>query len=316
MLSRFGLENEYVLLVDGFDEPLGRTRATLRTDLARADFLLNVMGFLDDPWLRDEARCRVFLDIDPGFPQMWAACGHADVVTDHEVYLTVGTNIGAESCTVPTLDQTWHTTLPPVVLDAWPVHPGPGGAVTSVATWRGPFDSVDYGGVRYGLRAHQFRGFAEVVTRSRWPMELALDIDREDHADREMLIAAGWTLVDPAVVAGTPSAFRRYVQESSAEFQVAKGMYVQSVGGWISDRSACYLASGRPVVAQDTGVSTHLPVGDGFVVFDDVVGARTALDDVSTRYSHHREAARSLAEDYFNSDRVLTRLVESVMEVA
>jgi uncharacterized cupin superfamily protein len=147
-------------------------------------------------------------------------------------------------------------------------------------------------------------------------MELALDIDPEDQADRAMLVAAGWSLVDPAVVAATPSAFRCYVQGSSAEFLVAKGMYVQSAGGWVSDRSACYLASGRPVVAQDTGFAAHLPVGDGLVVFEDAPGARAGLDDVLTRYAHHAEAARSLAEGHFDSNRVLAQLVDSVLEMA
>jgi hypothetical protein len=316
VLAAFGLAEDYVLLVDGDDEPLGRSRSALVSDLARADFLLNVMGFLDDPALRDEARCRAFLDIDPGFPQMWAASGLADVTADHDVHLTVGTGVGTDGCSVPTLGVRWRTTLPPVVLDQWPVSLAPGRAVTSVVTWRGPFDPVEHDGTRYGLRAHQFRGLAGVATGSPWPLELALDIDPEDHADRAMLVAAGWDLVDPAAVAATPSDFRRYVRGSTAEFLVAKGMYVQTGGGWVSDRSACYLASGRPVVAQDTGLAAHLPVGDGLVVFDDVAGARSCLDDVHHRYAHHAAAARSLAEDHFDSDRVLSRLVDSVLEPA
>ena len=316
VLAPFGLAEDYVLLVDGDDEPLGRSRSDLVSDLTSADFLLDVMGFLDDPELRDAARCRAFLDIDPGFPQMWTATGLADVTADHDVHLTVGSGVGSDGCSVPTLGVHWRATLPPVVLDQWPVSFAPGRAVTSVVTWRGPFDPVDYDGTRYGLRAHQFRGLAEVATGSPRPLELALDIDPEDHADRAMLVAAGWDLVDPAAVAATPSDFRCYVRGSTAEFLVAKGMYVQTRGGWVSDRSACYLASGRPVVAQDTGLAAHLPVGDGLVVFDDVAGARSCLDDVHQRYAHHAAAARSLVEDHFDSDRVLSRLIDSVLEPA
>jgi hypothetical protein len=314
VLQAFGLEDDYVLLVDGVEEPVGRTRAALAADLDAAEFLLDVMGFLDDRRLRDNTRCRVFLDIDPGFPQMWAADGLADVISGHDVYLTIGTNLGSEGCAVPTLGRTWRPTLPPVVLDEWPVRRERGRAVTSVVTWRGPFAPVEHDGVRYGLRAHQFRRFAGVASATNWPMELALDIDPEDDADRSMLTGAGWTVVDPRFVAASPSGFRRYVQESTAEFLVAKGMYVQSAGGWVSDRSACYLASGRPVVAQDTGLGAAISVGDGLVVFNDVTEATALLEEVLARYTHHSAAARALAEDHFDSDRVLSELIDSVLD--
>ena len=144
VLAPFGLAEDYVLLVDGDDEPLGRSRSDLVSDLTSADVLLDVMGFLDDPELRDAARCRAFLDIDPGFPQMWTATGLADVTADHDVHLTVGSGVGSGGCSVPTLGVHWRATLPPVVLDQWPMSLAPGRAVTSVVTWRGPFDPVDY----------------------------------------------------------------------------------------------------------------------------------------------------------------------------
>lgn len=316
VLAPFLLDRDYFLLVDGEADPVGHTRSDLRQRVRDADFVLNVMGFLDDEDLLGAARRLAFLDIDPGFPQMWAELGQADVVSGHDVHLSVGANVGRDGCGIPTLGLAWRPTLPPVVLDCWPRADGPGRAVTSVATWRGPFGPVERGGERFGLRVHEFRRFADVALDPPQPMELALDIDDGDGADRDRLERCGWRLVDPVSVAGDPDAYRRYVQDSSAELQVAKGMYVQTRSGWFSDRSACYLASGRPVVAQDTGLGGHLPLGDGLLVFDTAEEARSGLEDVVGRPAHHAAAARAIAEDVLDSDRVLSGLVDAVMEAA
>jgi len=316
VLEPFGLADSYCLLVDGRPEPIGRSRSELRAELRDADFLLNVMGFLDDPELRGQARRRAFLDIDPGFPQMWADAGLADVLADHDTYLSVGTNIGGADCRIPTLDRPWRATLPPVVLDHWPAQGGVGRAITTVASWRGPFDPVEYHGTRFGLRAHEFRPLAGVAGTTAWPVELALDMDPADAVDRASLVAGGWTLVDPAIAAGTPENYRRYVQASTAEFMVAKGMYVHTASGWFSDRSGCYLASGRPVIAQDTGIGAGLPTGDGLVLFTNADEARAGVADVLERYRHHAEAARALAEDHLDSDTVIADLIDSVLQPA
>jgi hypothetical protein len=321
VLEHFGLADCYCLLVDrepgGRDrEPVGRSRAALRAELRRADFLLNVMGFLDDAELRGDVRRCAFLDIDPGFPQMWADLGLADVLAGHDAYLTVGTNIGREGCRIPCVGRAWQATLPPIVLEHWPRQRGRGRAITTVAAWRGPFAPVEHGGTRYGLRAHELRPLAGMAETIPWPVEIALDIDAADAADRARLLAGGWRLADPVAVAGTPDDYRRYVQASTAELMVAKGMYVHTASGWFSDRSASYLASGRPVVAQDTGIGAHLPTGDGLVLFRSEAEARAGLADMLARYRHHGDAARALAEDHLDSDKVLAALVDSVLEPA
>ena len=321
VLERFGLADRYFLLVDAApgappSEPVGRSRAELRRELRECDFLLNVMGFLDDAELRGDARRSAFLDIDPGFPQMWADLGLADIVAGHDAFLTVGTNVGQPGCGVPSLRRLWRATLPPVVMEHWPVQRDAGRAITTVATWRGPFDPIEHGGTRYGLRAHELRPLAATPATIAWPVEIALDIDAADAPDRERLVAGGWQVVDPVAVAGTPESYRSYVQSSTAELTVAKGMYVQTASGWFSDRSACYLASGRPVVAQDTGIGAHLPSGDGLVLFRSEAEARAGLVDVLARYRHHAAAARALAEEYLDSDMVLSALVDSVLEPA
>ena len=139
--------------------------------------------------------------------------------------------------------------------------------------------------------------------------ELALDIHPDESADIALLQGGGWSLVDPVRVAGTPRAYRSYVQQSRAELCVAKNMYVETRGGWISDRSACYLASGKPVLAQDTGFSGTLPTGEGLLAFETEEQAVAGIEEVEGDYERHSTAARELAEEYFDSDRILGDLL-------
>ncbi len=316
VLGRFELHDRYGLLIDGESESLGWSRSALRRELRTADFLLNVMGFLNDDELLSQARCRAFLDIDPGFPQMWAELGLADVLDGHDVYLSLGSNVGRPGCTIPTRGLTWLPILPPVVLEHWPTQFAPGRTVTTVATWRGLFDAVEYRGRRYGLRVHEFRDLVEIASGAPSSIELALDIEEADRGDRDRLLERGWQLADPGSVAATPEDYRSYVQGSMAELMVAKGMYVRTKSGWFSDRSGCYLSSGRPVVAQDTGLPDPLAAGDGLLLFTTVEQAQAALADVLARYEHHSAAARALAEDHLDSDKVLTTLANSVLRSA
>lgn len=281
--------------------------------LASADFVLNVMGFLTDPELLAAARRRVFLDTDPGFPQMWRELGLADVFAGHDVHVTIGERIGEPDCAVPDAGIRWLTTPQPVVLDEWPRWPsGDGSRFTSVASWRGAYGPIDYAGHTYGLRVHQFRRFADVPRRAGGEFELALDIHLADAADAERLRGGGWKLVKPAAVASTVGGYRRYLQGSDAELMVAKGMYVDSRSGWISERSLCYLASGRPVLAQDTGFTDLYRVGEGLLAFSTVEQALAGIEAIRADPVRHGAAARAIAEEHFGSDRVLGRLIELV----
>ena len=141
--------------------------------------------------------------------------------------------------------------------------------------------------------------------------ELALDIDPADEEDRRALEENGWRLVDPRAVAGDPSSYRRYIQGSMAEICVAKNMYVETKSGWFSDRSICYLASGKPVLHQDTGLKHLYPTGEGLIVFSTLDEAAAGVGD-SGEYDRHSKAAREIAEEYFDSDKVLTRLLENL----
>jgi hypothetical protein len=148
--------------------------------------------------------------------------------------------------------------------------------------------------------------------RTRASFELALDIDPADERDRALLLDDGWALAAPRDVAADARSYRSYVQDSRAELMIAKGMYVQARSGWFSDRSACYLASGRPVLAQDTGLRDHYPVGTGLLTFSTLEEAVASVELLDRSYDVHAAAARSLAETYFDSDRVLGRLLSEI----
>lgn len=308
--SWLGLDGSSALLLDD-GSSCGIERPRLRELVAAAPFVLDVMGFLADPELCEAARMLVFLDVDPGFTQVWQESGEADLFSRHDRLVTVGANIGSAECPIPTCGREWITIRPPVVLSRWPASPPTADSFRSVATWRGPYDPVWYQDRRLGLRVHEFRKFADLPTQVPCPFELALDIDEADAKDAEALREKGWTLLDPAAVASTLPSYAEFVRSSGAEISIAKNIYVDTAGGWFSDRSACFLASGRPVLAQDTGWSDKLH-SDGLVPFatpaEAVEGARRIQEDFRGR----GEAARSLAEDVFDSGKVLGGLLAEI----
>jgi len=290
----------------------GLPRDEVARRLDDCELLLNVMGYLDDEELRALPRRRAFLDIDPGFTQMWQALGLAEMVADHDVFVTVGENIGKDGCTIPTCGVEWLTTRPPVLLAQWPWSTAEAESITGIGSWRGPYGPVRYGDVEYGLRVHEFRKFAGLPGRlGSATVEYALDVDPVETGDIELLAGGGWRLVEPRSVAGTPAEYRDFVQRSKAELMIAKGMYVKSRSGWFSDRSACYLASGRPVIAQDTGRADVYPAG--LLTFTTADEAIDSIERMLGDYPRHRRAAHEIAEAEFDSDRVLGRLIDRVL---
>ena len=311
VMDRFGLAGSFAVACDGGAEYLGLPKPEVLERVRRSAFLLNVMGFLDDDVAAAAPR-RVFLDIDPGFPQMWRELGQADLFRGHDDFVTIGLNVGREGCVVPTCGLDWVTTVQPVVLEHWPVQaPNPSGPVTSVCTWRGDWGSVEFGGRTYGLRVHEFRKFAPLPRLA--PLarfELAVDIHPDEAKDIALLDDNGWNPIDPTAAAENPESYARFIARSSAEFMVAKNLYVDTRGGWFSDRSICYLASGRPVLAQDTGFRAVLPAGEGLLTFSTPDEARAGVEEIFGDYNRHARAARSVAEEYFDSDKVLGRLLQ------
>jgi hypothetical protein len=309
VMERMDLTGRFALLGREGKVIVGLSRPDLLGEVRKSALLLNVMGFLTDSEVLGAAPFRVFFDIDPGFPQMWRQQGLADVLAGHEAFVTIGENIGQPDCSIPTCGLDWITTPQPVVLADWPVAVKGGEAFTSVVSWRGPFGPLSHDGRRHGLRVHEFRHFLDLPRRAKATFELALDIDPADEQDRIALIEHGWRLVNPLVAAGAPWSYQDYIRASRAEFLVAKNMYVETKSGWISDRSLCYLASGKPVLTQDTGLASRYATGEGLLTFRTVDEAAEGVGRIVHDYANHADAARRTAEEHFDSDKVLTRLL-------
>jgi hypothetical protein len=198
------------------------------------------------------------------------------------------------------------------VMERWPpadrtIHQ----ALTTVGNWRG-YGSVEKDGVHYGQKAHSLRNFMSLPTKTDATFLLALAIHPGEERDIEALRANGWRLADAAVVARTPALYEEFVRGSWAEFGIAKSGYVVSRCGWFSDRSACYLASARPVIAQETGFSRFVPTGEGLFSFETSEDVLAAVEELQRDYARHAGAARALAEEWLDSDKVLARLLEKV----
>jgi hypothetical protein len=311
VMARFGLDGRWALLPAGGGEPIGMSRAELRDAARGTELLLSVSGMLTDPDVLDAVPVRAYLDLDPAFVQLWHDAEGVDMRFDaHTHFVSVADAIGLPGSPIPDCGREWLPTLPPVVLEEWPLAERlERRALTSVGHWRS-YGSIHHGGVHYGQKAHSLRPLIDLPERTHVPFELALGIHPDEVEDLEALREHGWRLLDPQDVAGTPDAYRRFVQGSWAEFGLAKLGYAVSGSGWFSDRSACYLASGRPVIAQGTGFERRLPTGAGlfsFTTADDVLAAITACEE---DYERHGGAARELACERLDSDRVLGSLLE------
>ncbi|HEY6320005.1 MAG TPA: hypothetical protein VJA16_00420 [Thermoanaerobaculia bacterium] len=313
VMAGFGLAESSALLLAGTQHTVGLSYPQLREAAGRADVLINISGMLTDEALIERIPARVYLDLDPAFNQLWQAVEGIDMrFAGHTHFVTVGLAIGQPDCRVPTCGLEWITTLQPAVLAQWPVATCVEyQALTTIANWRG-YGSIRHEGVLYGQKAHSLRPFMALPTLAAERFMLALAIHPREVRDLAALNENGWCLLNPAEVTQTPERYRRFIQGSKAEFGIAKSGYVAARCGWFSDRSVCYLASGRPVLAQETGFSRFLPVGAGLFAFattDDLIAGIEAL---RRDYAGQARAARTLAEEYFDSDKVLSRLLEEV----
>ena len=183
--------------------------------------------------------------------------------------------------------------------------------LTTIANWRG-YGSIDHEGVFYGQKAHSLREYMELPKLTDERFMLALAIHPGETSDLAALADNNWQILDPSQVAATPANYRQFVQGSKAEFGIAKSGYVASRCGWFSDRSVCYLASGRPVIAQDTGFSDFLPTGSGLFAFNNTDEVLNSVNAINADYSTHSRAARDLANELFDSKKVLTKLLRGV----
>jgi hypothetical protein len=313
-MARFGLSQSSALIYCNGEEVHGLQLDQLAALAQKARLLFNISGHLDLTAIKEQIGCKVYYDDDPGFTQFWHADHNpAARLWDHDFYFTLGQNIGKADCPIPTGDLDWRHTRPPVVLDQWPTAEQEAlDRFTTVASWRGAYGPVQFNGKTYGLKVHEFRKIIDLPQRSGLKFEIALQIHPADKKDLDALLAYGWQVSDPLKAADSPDAFRRFVQTSGAEFSVAQGVYVDTRSGWVSDRTVRYLASGKPALVQETGISQNYPVGEGLLVFRDINEAIEGANRIARDYKTHCRAARRIAEEYFASDKVIRELAAEV----
>ena len=279
--------------------------------ISSADILLNLS--CSNPirsWFSKVPK-RVLVDTDPVFTQIRNLTDplRYQLCSQHNVFFTFGENYGKECCKIPIDGFPWQPTRQPVVLNAWPVTGGNiNGNCTTVMKWDS-YAGRTFKGKYYGMKSDSFTPFMDLPSKTQEKLELSIS---DSEAAVEKLSNNGWILSNPVEVSNDPWAYRKYIQFSKAEFGLAKEAYVVTNSGWFRERSAAYLASGKPVVVQDTGFSSFLPTGIGLFVFSSPEEAVAVFAEVNRAYEYHCKQARALIEEHFESGKVLNSLLSNI----
>lgn len=319
-MARFGFDGRCIPVVChsakaevdlGTADLCGWSPQALDRLIRSADSLWNLAGQIQGPLLNRFTH-RVFVDVDPGHLQVSALTWDLGL-DQHDAFLTVGANLHAPSCGVPTLGLRWNSFLPFVHIPSWRAlpDPGPSAPFTSITHWT-------WAELRHDARVlsiskrDAYLSHVALPMLARRPFELAAGLAADDPTDdRERLTAHGWRVANPWKVASSPERYRRYIALSRAEICCPKPIHVQLRTGWVSDRSVCYLATGRPVLVEETACSDFVPTGTGLLTFATTGEAVEAVAEVDGNYQRHAAAARALAEEYFDSDTTLPRMIEA-----
>jgi hypothetical protein len=320
----FGLEGRLLLYTAGEDgeerQWQGVSESEAEALLRRTDLLLN-FHYAIHPGLLCLPRKTALVDIDPGLLQHWIGSGMLEV-PPHDVHLTTGETVGSPGAPFPDCGVEWIHFRPLVCLDLWKPHYDPAcERFTTVSGWSEaswiPMPENGRPVLKENTKRISFLDFADLPRRTSQPLELALDLNPDpadsDAEDRRLLESQGWRICYSRRVAGTPESYQRYVQASRGELSCAKPSCMWFQNAWVSDRSACYLASGKPVVVQHTGPSHYLPSGEGMFRFRSAEEAVDALERINADYARHCHAARELAETYFDADRAIERILDAAL---
>lgn len=302
-LAMVGLEDAWAY-VDYRGKYHGKTRDEVVAICADADGMLNLSGGCWHSLPEYDRLRKVFIDTDPGFTQHAIATKPAwyrDFMASHDAFFTFALNVGAPTCGIPTAPFAWQPTIQPLVLDFWPVTPvEPGAPWTTIMSWR-----IDNFGASKGKGGEILR-LGNLPAKLGRPVLLAI----AGQPPTAELARRGWSMTDAVSVSIDADAYRRFIQRSRGEIGFAKAMYVETRSGWFSDRTECYLASGRPAVARDTGFPEFLPCGEGLFAFRDGEDLLMAIATVETDYDRHSRRAREIASEYFSAEKVLRSLLE------
>lgn len=313
IMSRFGLEDRWGYCVPGQSQWFGLSKERRKRVIQSADLVIDVSGTIERPEQYRAAGRLAFIDTDPVFTQVKLAgdqCRFREIVDAYDVHFSYGERLSESALeTVPATGHRWRPTRAPVVLKEWNPLTPTRDVFTTVMNWTS-YDDLEYGGQVYGQKNREFVRFLDLPSRvTPTRLEIAVASGKNERTPYELLEHNGWRLVAPGQVCPDLDSYRQYTESSKAEWCVAKHGYVVGQSGWFSERSARYLAAGRPVVVQDTGFSAVLPVGEGILPFSTIDEAVAAVDEVEANYGRHAKAARAVAEEFFDSDKVLTRLI-------
>jgi hypothetical protein len=291
---------------------LGEGRLDLEAAAEASDLLLDLSYDVPAEALA-RFRRTALVDLDPGLLQLWMGEGDLNVA-DHDAYFTIGETVGTAAARFPDGGVQWQYTPPPVFLEAWPTCSTPtDGSYTTVTNWWGEWLWVDGRSVNNDKRT-AFLPYIELPSLSGRPLELALTLDDyTSETDEQGFKEGGWSIRDAWEVCSTPRRYRDYIRASRAEFSCAKPSCRLFENAWISDRTLCYLASGKPAVVEHTGPSRYLPDAEGLLRFRDLDGAVAAIESVESEYERHSRAARELAEERFDGERVVSRVLERAL---
>jgi Glycosyl transferases group 1 len=314
LMQRFGLGDRWAYCFPWEEQWFGMSDDRRANILATADIFINVSGVWRDPVrLREETDARlVFIDSDPVFTQVKLARGQVDFqrsVDAHDIHFSFGE---AHSARIPATGHDWLPTRQPVLLDEWAIDSAVGERFTTVMNWTS-YNPVEFEGVSYGQKDIEFRRFLDLPSAvDPIQLEVAMSPGKNQQAPLQLLRHRGWRIVDPSEVCPDLDSYRRYITTSRGEWSVAKHGYVIGSPGWFSCRSACYLAAGRPVVVEDTGLESVVPTGVGVLTFSTLEEAADALRAVNGDIERHARAAREIAAEYFDSAHVLNDLLARV----
>ncbi len=315
-MDRIGIPDRWAFrLADRKGTCFGISGSQLDELYRSCDALLNVVGATD---LREEqlrARLKVYVETDPVTAELQLANGDEHTRKEFAKYdhiFTYGENYGAADCRVPLNGIKYAKTRQPVDLDLWPKNYDPEARFfTTIGNFRQNGNDIVYRGETYYWSKHyEWEKFLGLPLSTSQPFELAMNCEGED---RQRLQAAGWNLVSPLTMSQDVfGAYPDYFRQSRGEFTVAKDQNVRLRSGWFSERDACYLASGKPVVAQDTGFGDTLPSGEGLFAFTTMEQALAAIEAINGDYRRHCESARAIAEEYFAAPKVAAKLLHDL----
>jgi hypothetical protein len=305
LVYRCGVDNEYY----------GLTRKEVKRLYRDADALINLCGAHHLYERHMECPVRILIDTDPGYQQINYAKGdpaERAYIDAHTHFFTYGAHVGRAACPIPLSGIAWRPTRPPVDVTLWPEPQGEPECFTSIASWDNRGKDIEYQGSTYLWSKHvNFLKFLN-IPRKRPGTCFRMAILPPNEAVHREVEAGGWRLTDPRPVSADIDSYRDFIAGSRGEFTVAKDIYVRTHSGWFSDRAVCYLASGRPVVTMDTGFGELYPTGDGLFAFATHDNAVAAIDAIASNYRRHSRAARELAREYFDGDRVVGALLAEV----